>query len=269
MSYATEQAKVEQPAYAELYELAVMAGDNEIMHWTSYGQSVTFRSAEYLPRAIKRSGFTFDRTSKDTKVTVAATILEPTSLYISQSPYAPCVLTIWRVYLANPTTDYIKLFVGKLETVALDKFVMTATFASQSGSFSRLIPRNLYSPWCCHSLFDEQCQVPELSWRKTVTVSGIAGNAITVPAINGFADQFYRAGTMQFNDERRLITDQTGNVVTILFPFGGNLDIGSSVRLLPGCSGHPAICKIRFDNIENYLGFPYIPTKNAVIWGFR
>ena len=269
MSYATEQEKAEQPSYAELYELVVMAGDNEIVHWTSYGQSVTFRSAEYVPRAIKRSGFMFDRTSRDTKVTVAATIMEPTSTYIAQSPYAPCMLTIWRVYLANPDTDYIKLFVGKLESVSIDKFVMSATFASQSGAFSRLVPRNLYSPWCCHNLFDDHCQVSELNWRRAVTVAGITGNAITVPEIAGFANQFYRAGTMQFHDERRLITDQTGTVITILFPFGGRLAVGSTVHLLPGCSGHPAICKIRFNNIDNYLGFPYIPTKNVVIWGFR
>ena len=102
-----------------------------------------------------------------------------------------------------------------------------------------------------------------------MTVGGITGNAVTVPGIAGFANQFYRAGTMQFHDERRLITDQTGTVITILFPFGGNLAVGSTVYLLPGCSGHPAICKIRFNNIDNYLGFPYIPTKNVVIWGFR
>ena len=67
----------------------------------------------------------------------------------------------------------------------------------------------------------------------------------------------------------------TGNVLSLSRPietlaevsdgYGNNYGgfYGSStVTLYPGCTKSRAVCKNKFDNLNNYGGFPWIPTKN-------
>ena len=37
----------------------------------------------------------------------------------------------------------------------------------------------------------------------------------------------------------------------------------------PGYDGSPATCVDKFDNLDNFVGFPYIPSKNPVVWGIK
>jgi len=43
--------------------------------------------------------------------------------------------------------------------------------------------------------------------------------------------------------------------------------VGKQVIVYAGCDKTPQTCKNKFNNLQNFRGFPYIPVKNPVIWG--
>ena len=43
------------------------------------------------------------------------------------------------------------------------------------------------------------------------------------------------------------------------------LTTGQTVVAIPGCDGRAETCRDTFNNIVNYLGFPFIPAENPAL----
>jgi hypothetical protein len=61
--------------------------------------------------------------------------------------------------------------------------------------------------------------------------------------------------------DRRLILSSSGDVLTLLLPFTSS-PLGSTVIVFAGCDHTIATCKSKFNNVVNYGGFAFVPTKN-------
>jgi len=146
--------------------------------------------------------------------------------------------------------------------------VATAKCYSDAGVLSKQFPRVMYQSRCNHTVFDAQCTLDPILWTKTVTVTAVSGIEVSVDTIVNYGPGFYTGGTLAKGDDERLITYQLGGALNLLAAISG-LAIGDEVDIIPGCNGMPQCCIGRFDNFDHFVGFPYIPTKNVVIWGFR
>jgi hypothetical protein len=66
----------------------------------------------------------------------------------------------------------------------------------------------------------------------------------------------------------RYIIDHSGTQLTLIVPLSDlTEDVNDSsgdalVALYPGCDHTRETCKDKFDNLANYGGFPWIPSKN-------
>ena len=103
--------------------------------------------------------------------------------------------------------------------------------------------------------------MPELAG---VEFSAVSANTITVPGVSGEADGYYNSGYVKPAgvQDFRMILDHTGDVLTLLLPFGTALT-GLNVDVFAGCNhkidGH---CNTRFSNTGRHGGFPWVPTTN-------
>lgn len=123
--------------------------------------------------------------------------------------------------------------------------------------------RAKYTRVCRHTLYQMGCNVNKDIYKKTATVTSVTANIIVVNLGNGVANDYYTGGYMQIPGTKsgRHIIAQTGNNVTISAAFN-DLKAGQSVDVYPGCDHVRTTCKDKFNNILNYGGLPYIPSKN-------
>jgi hypothetical protein len=63
------------------------------------------------------------------------------------------------------------------------------------------------------------------------------------------------------DDEKRLVTGHTGNVLTLQIPFPTDVT-GATAVVQPGCDHKITTCTSKFSNDINYGGFPLVPEKN-------
>jgi uncharacterized phage protein (TIGR02218 family) len=114
-------------------------------------------------------------------------------------------------------------------------------------------------------IFDDKCTLAEADYKTTTTITLDATKTIlTDAAFDALDDGYFTGGKITFGNEARTIVDHVGSIVTIMYKFK-ELEDNDSVDAYPGCDGRAETCKDKFDNIVNFLGFPFIPEENPAL----
>lgn len=262
MTLSTEYSEIATEGMPEFFDFNY-GGTHE--RYTTWPEDLTFQGLVYTAAPLKRSGFTFDTEFSNVKITITAPIESGFEQFVQSAPLRPITVTVYRA-LRSDLTDYITMFSGHIINVAFKDFVAQATCESNSGILNHETPRIVFQSWCNHELFDGGCALDYTSWQvpAVVTVSGVTISSAT---FDTYDDGYFVPGRLQFDNDERLITSHSGTDLTVHVPFDASLVDGSSVMAFPGCNGDPDVCINRFDNFTKFLGFPYIPSKNPVVWG--
>jgi uncharacterized phage protein (TIGR02218 family) len=118
-------------------------------------------------------------------------------------------------------------------------------------------------------LFDDGCGLESANYvTRTAVTLGDEGQLIA-PAFATQADGWFTGGHVQMDSDFRMVTRHEGNTLYLHVPFDGRVRTGSVVSAWPGCDGSPETCTAKFNNVARYLGMPYIPASNPVLWGFK
>ena len=95
-----------------------------------------------------------------------------------------------------------------------------------------------------------------------VLVSG--GNSVTVNGTPAEDITYHQQGELQMTSgdnsgSRRPILSNSVNTITTMWPFVTAIVNGDTYNVYPGCDQTTDICLARFNNPDNFRGFPYIP----------
>jgi len=118
-------------------------------------------------------------------------------------------------------------------------------------------------------IYDTNCGVDESLYEVTGPVSAISSSTYTVTGLNAYSANYFGGGFAIYDTDMRLVTFHSGNDITLQLPFDSRVSVGTTISVYPGCTGNPSICLNRFNNISNYLGMPYVPNSNPVLWGVK
>jgi hypothetical protein len=266
MTYATESENIELAKSPELYCINAGFGQ-EVSYYTNYDQNVVFQGNEYLARAIQRSGFSMERTLKTVDVSISAPITTEFGAFIALNPAIRTDVTIVSAYLPTVDTNYRVIFKGVVMSVDVQDFVLTARCSSFNYMLQDKIPRLFFQTNCNHHIFDDFCGLAKNTYKKVKTVVSVTGAVVELD-LSDLTNIYLKGGTLVFGNDQRLITNQSGNNLTLLVPMP-QVHAGDLVTLYPGCSGAAGACQA-YNNLEDgFLGFPTIPTRNPILWGFR
>jgi uncharacterized phage protein (TIGR02218 family) len=130
--------------------------------------------------------------------------------------------------------------------------------------------RARYQRSCRHALYGRGCTLDPETFAIAGTVTAAAGTVLTIAAADAQADGYFVGGMLRAADGTlSYIVGHVGSAITLQrmsrsiadeitggFPF--------DVTLYPGCDHSRATCDSKFDNILNYGGFDFIPTKNPM-----
>jgi hypothetical protein len=196
-------------------------------------------------------------------------------------------LTITRVHrddeLIDTANGSITIFRGFVQSVAFSKNNLEARLAvtPMSMNLNKTIPLWTYQSMCNHMLFDGHCRLNENlpTYIVTCTVLSASGNTLEVtpivptPAgedpnnlITVGKEGWANAGFVQIGTEFRTVLSHTSSlgttgVLELILPFYHDM-VGKTVTVRVGCDHTSATCSSKFDNVINYLGFEFVPTKN-------
>lgn len=262
MTYAAQETGTETGQPIELYEFNI---GSESYLWTSDVVEVTYDSKTYMPVEIAREGIAFnpDERAEALKVTLPAST-GIVRRYINSVPGQRATMTIRRVHRNDGADQVIQVFQGIVQTVGFSLNGMMAEIALLpiTGELANSIPRFVFSSLCNHVLFDQGCTVSASLFRHQNTISGVAGDQITVTGLNVKGDGWAAGGYLALpSGEFRQILEHTGDVVRVLLPFP-NSPLGELAEVFAGCAKDINTCSSKFNNVINHGGFAFVPLLN-------
>lgn len=265
MTYDTNLAETEQIGLPELYRLTY---GGVVEYYTTWPKNLTFLGNVYQTAPLKRSGFSLDNEFNTVQLTIQAPVIEAFSRYIANQPIDPTLVVVYRA-LAIDLTDYVILFSGRVMRVSVKDRQAQAACEANSDILDFAWPRFMFQSYCNHDLFDSECALGDGSFlvQGVVTVSG---SDLTSAILGTYADGYFTGGRAAVGTDERMITDHIGSTVTLHVPFDSRVESGvTEVDFYPGCDGSPDTCRDTFNNFTNFLGFPYVPSSNPVLWGIK
>lgn len=256
----------------ELYEFKY---STVVWRFTSADVEIEHDGNTYTPLAGLDRG-AFDETSDPTQSTL--TISGPgtiplAGLFLEQPPSDLITVTIYGKHLGDPDfaapSGFVVVWKGRV--LNCDNQDSRAEFTCESVFSSMLRPglAPRYSHQCRVPLYGAHCGVARASFRTVTTADTIAGLTVTAFDAAGSEPQYYAGGYMTWvhnvngNVEQRMIVDfnsVTGALQISVPPVG--LAEGQTIEIFPGCDHLTGTCLTRFNNIANFRGEPYIPSKN-------
>lgn len=264
-SFDTLESSVESSRPIEIYTFAV--GGTEY-RYTSSQDDITVGADTWSATAIARSGIAVKLANRNQTVTI--TIPAENAFgrrYRSTPPAGNATVSIIRLQRDEvPTFDTQALvFKGRVQSVTFPQNGHVAEITCQplDAGPSRNIPRFTFMSSCNHVLFDGACGVNPASHNHTGEVTAVSANVITVDGLSASGIDA-RGGYAQdlTHTDFRLVLAQSGDDITLLLPFGSD-PTGGNVQVFAGCDHSlTGDCATTFDNVKEFGGFPFVPSKN-------
>lgn len=257
MSYTVRESSDYSGHPLELYRFSMGA-----QQWlfTSADHVVTYGEDDYQPIFIKRGGFNKGSDARKSTMDIEVAASNPLALLFRTGWLTGIlVITIYRHH--NEDSEFSVLWKGRITGCKWSGSVATLVSDSVFTLFQRAGLRRVYQVGCPHVLFGEACTLNAASWQIAETVTAVSDRQITAAGISAYGSGYFLGGMLQFGDELRLITSHTGDIVTLVDSIGGLVE-GEAVTLWPGCAHTMHACLNKFNNIDNYGGLPFLPTKN-------
>ena len=264
MSFDSFEVSQESSAPVELY--AVTSGVT-VHYFTSASFKVTTGGQDYLPVAVKRTSLkTADRaTSNNMKIEMPIDHAVA-ALYKGSNPLISTTFLITRYQFNEGTTDSIVFFEGGVKDVVFKGKIIEFIIVPLESSTAKQIPKITFQSMCNVALYGPECKAVESNFQLTDTVINATGNEVTVTNADSETDGHWTGGRIVVNAESFWIVGHAGEVLTILGAFVEDI-AGQTAVVSAGCAHDTETCSNKFTNLENYIGFPYVPLKNLYAQG--
>lgn len=165
-------------------------------------------------------------------------------------------LTIYKCHLID--FDAVAIWRGKVLGVELADGEATIKCEPLSVSLNRIGLHRLYSRSCAHTLYDDFCKVAKTAVAATV----LAVDGVTVYLDTSLTSGHYVGGMLEKanGSSKLMILNNVGNELNLIY--SATLEAGDIVHLYQGCDKQLGTCNNRFNNVLNFGGFPWMPSKN-------
>lgn len=244
---------------ADLIELYRFTRGPQVWAFTSADQPVEHQNVEYLPSAIRRGNDEQGQEMNRAAMEVRAPRDNPMAAeFVGYAPENVVNLTVFR--RVGSTTGII--WQGRVVGVSFENNEAVFECEPVFTSLRRAGLQARFQGQCRHVLYGNGCNVDRSAFAVPVTVSSVSQNIVTSPGFAAHPDQWFRGGVLQtVQGHRRMILAHVGDTVTLTAAIQG-LGQGASVTAFPGCDHTIPTCQAKFDNEDNFGGFPYFPTIN-------
>lgn len=169
-------------------------------------------------------------------------------------------------FLRGQNDQFTVFWKGRIVSANVNDYVITLDCESVFTSMKRPGLRACYERQCRHALYSQNCAVQSSLYRKNVQVMSAENKQITILG-EMEKDGYYTSGIAESKDgAKRFIMKHEGQTLTLLTPFNHDV-VNQEIILFPGCDHSKETCIQKFNNFDNFGGFPFIPNKNPFTSG--
>lgn len=222
----------------------------------------------YQPIAISDNGFTQGTDAQDFVVTLPRN--NPlVDLFRSTSPSTKIVMTCRRFHKDDPDNQATVYWTGTVGNVrGTDAVTAEVLGLPITKTLRRTGLRACWEVGCIHALYDGGCKADKELFKTVATITALTGTTVTLDTLGAFPGDNYIGGYLEWEatDEgtidRRAIEGYAGGTTLTILTTTDRLVVGQGVSIFLGCNLTTETCKNRFDNLENYGGFPFMAKKS-------
>lgn len=256
-----EQAATRKPV--ELYR--IWSGET-IWYLTSSDAGVVYDEQTYQPATLSRGSLEYNSELDVSTMRVQlAGIAEPVARYIAQNPIDIVWIEIRRLFRGMETPAAAVVFIGQIKTVIFKGLSAEAECTGFEHYLKMPVPIYRYQITCNHRVFDASCGLNKDDYKVAALIALDASKTIlTAEDLGLYGSGYFTGGFVEYGDEKRAVIKHVGNSITMAYRML-LLEDGKTVNVLPGCNGRIDTCRDKYDNIEHFLGFPYIPDENPAL----
>jgi len=180
-------------------------------------------------------------------------------------------VTVHAVEIDTDTATWSEFYQGNVTKFKIDLHFVELEVESMVSLGLRSANRMRLSLGCIRTL--DECGVAWDSYSASGIVAGISGRTISIDYTtrgSNFPDpvpnNFLKYGKLVAPTEVRSIVSNDAGSVVVRFATR-DLSVGDVVTVYAGCDKSIATCRDKFNNLDNYLGFPHTPTESSTLRG--
>lgn len=226
----------------------------------------------YLPEVISRTEVKQSIGEAPGKITITLPYDHPVAAinvpYLSPNPIR---VTVFEVHRDDPAQQLRQAFTGYVSS-----FRQGAEFAElECSQIIDNVRQNV--PWATHkkncnwALYGPGCYVNKNLYRVVVNdITLVTNDFVQAPTIATKPDGWFTNGFAfhPATGEARFIIAHEGDKLYFNFPFQA-VDTSSELETYAGCDRTRQTCRVKFNNILNYLGFDWLPDNNVFRTGVK
>lgn len=271
MTFQTYEGSRNQGVPVTLYLFRYGSSLNSFFAYTDSDEPVIFEGIEYLPGTISRDAVTASGTLDKNTMQITTNFNSGlANLFLTYPPSYVITAVIRQGHLSDPDNQFLVSWSGRVLSCAFKGNEASFTCEPISTSLKRPGLRRNYQYGCPHALYGDKCNASKPAGTVNTTVSGVTGAFITLPASwNVQPVDKYLNGVIEWQDilgdtNLRSILKIISPTVLLMSGAAPSLEIGQAVSVSLGCARTMDDCLNLHNNIHNYGGQPFIPTKNPL-----
>ncbi len=247
--------------------------DGEVLGFTDHDAdltitAVTYKAATGFTRTAVQSKADFSVGNLEVEGMISSDDVAETDLLNGRYDYAEVEIFIVNyASLGDGNIEVKRGFLGEVK-VSRGKFV-----AELRGLAQLLAQRTglVYAASCNAVLGDARCTLSLGLFTGSATVTGVTDNAEFATDAVIFDSNFFAGGELVWtsgaNDGLRMEVKElnTDGVVTLALPMGNGVQPGDTFDVIAGCDKTRDTCKVKFDNLANFRGFPDVPGMDKIL----
>jgi len=244
--------------------------DGFVIRATDHNEPVTFQAETYLPtiginttKVVQKLGLGVD----NLEVSGALDGELITERDIDAGFYDGATVDIYIVNWQAPDTDPQHKVHGTFGNVFRTELGYTTEIRSQAYILSQETGRT-FQRTCDTKLGSLACGINlnQTAYRlQTASVLTSDQGLLTISGADGFDNEWFSLGLLETVEGYKYgIRKHTGTEIDLWAPPSVEIEVGDTVTLFAGCKQDAETCRVKFDNIINFQGFPFMPGNDAL-----
>lgn len=261
MSYSEFEDSLDRGTPVELYEFTqglsrwyYASGEEQVIR---LGQ--VYKPMPLVRDRIKQTQDTF----KDSLRLTFPRDDEFASQFLGFAPEEVTTVSVLRGHYGDPAAEFMTYWKGRVVGAKASGNTVNIDCESVFTSIKRPGLRAKFEYGCRRTLYARGCNVNREAYRLDGEVMSIAGGLrVGVAGSANKGDGYFTGGMLIApSGASRFLTAHAGDIVTLARPLP-ELVGGMVVKIYPGCDHLMGTCQGKFNNLDNFGGFPWVPTVN-------
>jgi uncharacterized phage protein (TIGR02218 family) len=152
--------------------------------------------------------------------------------------------------------------------------LMDGSYKAEFRSLSQRMQQsvgNIYTAHCTAELGDKRCKVDVAPLIQSGTITSVASRLTIADSNRTEVNDYWKGGVITFltgNNQYRsfeISASNSSGSITLFLPLSFPGQVGDTYIMKPGCDKSIDTCRVRYNNVVNFRGFPHVPGTMEIL----